>query len=710
MNNSFKLPKRIERLRDVAYNLWWSWNRGPRALFKAVDKTLWMTTNHNPVKTLLLCEPAVLARLAKDPEFLRRYDAVVEDFDKYMVAEDTWFSREYPENSRRIAYFSAEFGVHNSLPIYSGGLGILAGDHCKSASDLGIPLTGVGFMYPQGYVQQKIGVEGWQQNHYEILDWNSSPVRPALCRDGSKCVLKLSLGSWPIYVTVWRIDVGRVRLHLMDTNVEGNEPRDREVSGRLYGGDQAMRLRQEIVLGIGGVRILQALGVEADAFHVNEGHSAFLLLERIRQRVQQGMSFADAREEVAETTVFTTHTPVPAGHDVFPEETIEEYFKSYREELGLEKEELLDLARVPGKSGWNMTALALRLTRRINGVSKRNGVVAREMWQPLWPDRKVKDVPIQHVTNGIHMPTWLNSALAETFTTHLGRDWKERQDEPVFWSKVDGIPDEVLWNVHVHCKRQLLNFLRRKARRRWMEDRTDASQVLAGGSLLNPAALTIGFARRCASYKRATLIFSDMKRLKKIMLDPWRPVQFVFAGKAHPADDSGKHMIQRIYQMAKDPELGGSLAFVEDYDMHKARYLVQGVDVWLNNPLAPLEACGTSGQKAAVNGVPNLSILDGWWEEGFNHHNGWAPKSTEHLEGPERDEADAGNIYELLEEQVIPLFFDRDTHNVPAGWVRVMKESIKTVAPEFCADRMLKEYVSRLYFPQAAPAPQEAVK
>ncbi len=710
MNHKIQLPKRIERLRDVAYNLWWSWNPRPRGMFKLVDKTLWMRTNHNPVKMLQLCKPERLERRAKDPAFLSLYDSVVEDFERYMGSEDTWFRGEFPDNSRRIAYFSAEFGVHNSLPIYSGGLGILAGDHCKSASDLGIPLTGVGFMYPQGYVQQKIGVEGWQQNHYEILDWNASPVRPALLRDGSKCVLKLDLGTWPIYVNVWRVDVGRVRLYLMDTNVEGNEPRDREVSGRLYGGDRTMRLRQEVVLGIGGVRVLKALGVEANSFHVNEGHAAFLLLERIRERVLKGESFAEARAKVAESSVFTTHTPVPAGHDVFPEETIEQYFKGYREELGLEREEFLELARVPGQSGWNMTALALRLAGRVNGVSRRNGEVSRNMWRTLWPEKKVEDIPIGHITNGIHMPTWLNQDIAEVYTTHLGKDWRERQDEAAYWSKIEDIPDEILWNVHVKCKHELLDFIRRKTRRRWMEDRVDPSQVLAGGSLLNPAALTLGFARRFASYKRATLIFSDLERLKRLLLDPWRPMQLVFAGKAHPADDGGKMLIQQIYQLGKDPRIAGSIAFVEDYDMHKARYLVQGVDVWLNNPLAPLEACGTSGQKAAVNGVPNLSILDGWWEEGFNRANGWAPKSTAHLPDSERDAADAENIYGLLEEQVIPLYFERDSKDIPDGWVRVMKESIKTVAPEFCADRMLKDYVNKLYCPPVERVPQESVK
>ncbi len=706
-NGRIKLPQRIARLEDVAYNLWWSWNPGARSLFEEIDRSLWRRSHHNPVKLLVDVRPETVQELAKDPAFLRAHDAVVAAFDEYMKGENTWFQITHPMNEGRVAYFSAEFGVHNSLPIYSGGLGILAGDHCKSASDLGVPLVGVGFMYPQGYVQQRIGVEGWQQNHYSMLDWDSSPVKPALLKNKEQCVLQLSLGSWPLYVAVWRIDVGRVPLYLMDTNVSGNEVRDREVSGRLYGGDQVMRLRQEIVLGIGGTRVLKALGVDARLFHVNEGHAAFLLLERIRELVAEGKSFEDARREVAETTVFTTHTPVPAGHDVFPEPLIDEYFRNYWPSLGLEKEAFLELARFPGRTGWNMTALAMRLAGRRNGVSKRNGRVSREMWTALWPDRPVEEVPISSVTNGIHMGTWIGPQFSELYATHLAKDWKKRQDDPALWAKIREVPDETLWNAHLQCKREMVAFIRRYSRRRWVEDRIDPSQVLAGGALFDSEALTIGFARRFASYKRATLILKDLERLRKMLLDPWQPVQLVFAGKAHPADDGGKMLIQQIYRLGKDPRIAGSIAFVEDYDMHKAHYLVRGVDVWLNNPLAPLEACGTSGQKAAVNGVPNLSILDGWWEEGYNHANGWAPKATTKLPDEERDQADAEAIYKLLEEQVVPLFYDRDPNGVPGGWVRIMKESIATIAPEFCADRMVKDYVNSLYFPKEAKVPSE---
>ncbi|MFA6093077.1 MAG: alpha-glucan family phosphorylase [Elusimicrobiota bacterium] len=696
-----QLPARIGKLKDIANNLWWSWNPTARGLFKYIDRTLWRNTNHNPVKLMALCRRERLEAVAKDPSFLQWYDAVVSDFEAYLASKNTWFRTTYPGSKDTVAYFSAEFGVHNSLPIYSGGLGVLAGDHCKSASDLGVPLVGVGFMYPQGYVQQRIGVEGWQQNYYEFLDWETAPAQPAWQQDGARCVLRLTLGAWPLHIGVWKVQVGRVPLYLMDTSVEGNDAGDREISSRLYGGDRIMRLRQEIVLGIGGVRVLRALGVDANIFHANEGHAAFLMIERIHELVRQGKKFEDARREVAETTVFTTHTPVPAGHDVFPEDLVSEYFRGYWEDLGLDREAFLDLGRAPGGEGWNMTALALRLSGRRNGVSRRNGVVCRQMWQPLWPKGSSEDVPIKHVTNGVHLPTWLKQTQAALYDQYLGTEWRVRQDDKRLWRKVHQIPDEELWQVHMRSKRECINLVREVVRERWMRDRIDASQVLAGGSLLDPEALTIGFARRFAGYKRATLIFRDMERLKKIMLDPWRPVQFVFAGKAHPADENGKKLIAQIYQLARDPALAGHIAFVEDYDMHKARYLVQGCDLWLNNPTFPLEACGTSGQKAAANGVPNLSILDGWWEEAYNRDNGWAPPVVSELPPTEHDAADVEALYSLLEEKIVPLFYERAANDVPVGWVRVMKESIATVAPMYCADRMVKEYVEKLYLPGA---------
>ncbi|HAH05125.1 MAG TPA: alpha-glucan phosphorylase [Elusimicrobia bacterium] len=697
---SIQLPPRIARLKDIAYNLWWSWYPDARGLFKYIDRTLWRNTNHNPVRLLAQCRRERLEAVAKDPTFLQWFDAVLADFDLYMAPKKTWFQAAHPTRKESVAYFSAEFGVHNSLPIYSGGLGVLAGDHCKAASDLGLPLVGVGFMYPQGYVKQRIGIEGWQQNYYDFIDWDASPVTHARLPDGKPCVLRLSLGNWPLHLGVWKVQVGRVPLYLMDTNVEGNDAADREISGRLYGGDQIMRLRQEIVLGIGGTRILRALGVDARVFHANEGHAAFLMLERVQELVSQGQSFEEARRQVAATTVFTTHTPVPAGHDVFPEDLVAEYFKTYWTALGISREEFLRLGRAPGGAlGWNMTALALRLADRRNGVSRRNGHVSRQMWQPMWPERSVDDVPITHVTNGVHLATWTKQTVAEMYDHYLGKDWREHQDERQMWRRVHQIPDEEFWSVHMRAKRELISLVRQIVRDRWMRDHVDASQVLAGGALLDSEALTIGFARRFAAYKRATLIFRDMERLKKILMDPWRPVQILFAGKAHPADENGKKLIQQIYQLARDAGVGGHIAFVEDYDMHRARYFVQGCDVWLNNPIFPLEACGTSGQKAAVNGVPSLSVLDGWWEEGYNRENGWAPPETAELPPDKRDEAEAEAVYSLLEEKIVPLYFDRAPNDVPIGWVRVMKEAVASAAPVFCANRMVKEYTDRLYFP-----------
>jgi len=693
------MPARIARLKDLSYNLWWSWRPEARTLFKEIDRNLWAETHHNPVKLLRLCPPERLESLLSDQSFLARYDVVIEAFDKYMLASDTWFAKTQPEmKGKNIGYFSAEFGVHNSLRIYSGGLGILAGDHCKSASDLGVPLVGVGFMYPQGYVQQKISADGWQQNIYEPADWANSPVRPLLGPTGGRMLIEIPLGHNTVKVAVWRVQVGRVPLYMMDTNVEGNSAPDREISGRLYGGDRTMRLRQEIILGIGGVRVLRALGMHPAVFHANEGHSSFMFLELAREKVAGGKSLDAALVEVAEMSVFTTHTPVAAGHDVFAEEMVAEHFSTYWPQLGVEREAFMDFARVPGEVGWNMTSLALKMAGRRNAVSRRHGQVSREMWKSLWPSRPVDEVPISHVTNGVHLPTWVQQELGSMYDRYLGAEWRENQDDQALWSKVAAIPDEVLWMQHNKNKSALLQLMRGRARNRWMKGASNAAQTLAGGALLDHSALIIGFARRFAGYKRATLILKDVERLKKMLFDPWRPVQLVFAGKAHPADDGGKALIQQLYILAKDPAFGGRIAFVEDYDMHVARYLVQGVDVWLNNPLAPLEACGTSGEKAGANGVPNFSVLDGWWEEGFNGGNGWAiGEAGGRGAGPEADAADAEDIYSTLEKKLIPLYYNRDEFGVPRGWVKLMKESIRSVASRYSADRMVKDYVNQLY-------------
>ncbi|MHB2026115.1 MAG: alpha-glucan family phosphorylase [Elusimicrobiota bacterium] len=696
----WQVPERVSRLKDLAYNLWWSWHPDARALFKTIDRVLWIDLNYNPVH-LLQQSHKRLEDLSKDAKFLARYDVVIRQFDRYLKMEETWFSKSHPESvDKTVAYFSAEFGLHNSLRTYSGGLGILAGDHCKTASDLGIPLVGVGFMYPQGYVQQRIGVDGWQQNVYEPVNWHLSPMRPVLAASGEPFLLDFILGTWALKIAVWEVGLGRARIYLMDTNVEGNSPADREISSRLYVGDRSMRLRQELILGIGGVRLLRALKIPAAIYHANEGHSAFLYLELAREAAAAGRSPADIFKDVADKTVFTTHTPVEAGHDVFDEHAIAEYFKDYWKELGLSRDEFLDMGRVPGQQGWNMTALALRMAGKRNAVSRRHAAVSRRMWTKLWPGKAENEIPIDSVTNGVHLATWLEQDMAKLFAKHLGADWWMSQDEEGLWQLVDAIPDDELWAVHQKSKDALFSFLRVRVRERWMKGLAEPSQVLAQGSLLSPAVLTVGFARRFAGYKRATLVLRDLDRLKSILLHPHKPVQILFAGKAHPDDDPGKSIIQHIYRMAKDSAFGGRIAFVEDYDMQMARYLVHGCDLWLNNPVPPLEACGTSGQKAAVNGVPNLSVLDGWWEEGFSGTNGWGigiaggrPAETDW------DAADASEIYEALENKIVPLFYDRGSDKIPHGWIKVMKDSIRSAAPRFCGNRMVKEYVERLYLP-----------
>jgi starch phosphorylase len=705
LSTSWTVPQRLGRLKDLAYNLWWSWHPEARALFKEIDLELWSKTHHNPVSLLQQSGPR-LEKLAADPEFLARYEKVIASFDEYLRTDKTWFNGVRPDfKGKTIAYFSAEFGVHNSLRIYSGGLGILAGDHCKTASDLGLPLVGVGFMYPQGYGQQRISVDGWQQNIYEQIDWGNSPVRPVLTPAGERLKINIGWGGWNLYVHVWTVVVGRVTLYLMDTNVEGNAAPDREISGRLYGGDKTMRLRQEIVLGIGGVKMLRALGIPATVYHANEGHCSFLFLEILREKVVAGTPCDQAKKEVAEGSAFTTHTPVEAGHDVFDEQLVAEYFKTYWPELGMTQEQFMDLGRAPGEHGWNMTSLALKLAGRRNAVSRRHGFVSRHMWHKLWAAQPEDEVPISYVTNGVHLATWVQAELARSFSKHLGADFWERQDDPQLWSKVAAIPDEELWALHLRNKQELFRMLRSRARSRWISTQADPSQMVASGSLLDQTPLTIGFARRFASYKRATLILRDLERLKRLLNDPFRPVQLIFAGKAHPADDGGKHLIQQVYRVAKDPAFGGRIGFIEDYDMHVARYLVQGVDVWLNNPLAPLEACGTSGEKAAVNGVPNLSVLDGWWEEGFNGSNGWAIGAPGGRgSGEAADAADAEDIYSLLEQKIVPLYYDRGSDRIPHNWVKVMKESIRSVAPRFCGNRMVKDYVNQLYMPQGVTA------
>lgn len=703
------IPASLARLTELSQNVWWSWTLEARQLFETIDPTLWFLTHHNPVKLLADVKPERLAKLAQDPSYLRHYSAVLKLYDKYISNGSNWFKSHHAEVAQAIiAYFSAEFGLHTSIPIYSGGLGILAGDHCKEASDLGVPLIGIGFMYPQGYFRQHLTPDGWQEAAYAPFNRDDSPIHPALTPSGTPCRFSVDMGGRHVTAVVWKVQVGRVTLYLIDTDVPENTPENRALSARLYGGDQETRICQEILLGIGGVRLLRAIGIAPSVWHANEGHSAFLTLERIRELVQKGASHAEASEIVRQSTVFTTHTPVPAGHDVFPHHLIDKYFGGYWSQLGLSREEFLCLGEAPDSRayGFNMTALIMRLSAHVNGVSREHGRVSREMWQHLWPGLPAEQVPIRSVTNGVHAPTWISPELHHLYSKWLNPDWAEHCDDPAMWQRVLDIPDPELWAVRQTMKRKLMAFIRERARNGWMHGHLQPSQVLSRGTLLDPEALTIGFARRFATYKRATLLFQDLERLKRLLQNKWRPVQLIFAGKAHPADEPGRYFIHEVLNFCNDHKLGGYVAFLEDYEMHMAKYLVQGVDIWLNTPRFPMEASGTSGMKAALNGVLHFSVLDGWWQEGYNGANGWGIQPLNgNPDVQAQDHHDAEQLYYMLEQEAVPLFYQRDLDGVPRGWLQLVKESIRTVAPQFCTKRMVKDYVETMYCPALTRIP-----
>ncbi len=702
--NHFALPRRIARLGELAYNLWWTWNPNAQRLFRRIDDALWEETYHNPVQFLRRVSRVRLNAVTQDRYYLDYYDRVLREFDRYMQAQDTWFRREHPEHADTlIAYFSTEFGLHETLPIYAGGLGVLSGDHLKEASDLGLPMVAVGFFYTQGYFTQKITEDGWQEARYVKLNFEELPILPLLDADHHPLTVAVMLAGREVRARVWMIQVGRVPLYLLDTDVEGNAPPDRELSARLYSSDLDLRISQEILLGVGGVRALRALGIQPRVWHMNEGHSAFLVLERARELVAEGLSLDEALERVRASSVFTTHTPVPAGNDEFPLWIMEKYFAHLWPQLGLDREAFMNLARQqhPWGETFSMPILALRHANYRNGVSELHGQVARRMWHFLWPDRSEEEVPITHITNGVHTGTWLARRLRLLFDRYLGPDWLEHVDDPAVWEQVENIPDAELWAVRRHLKRKLVAYMRERARRQWLHDGIHPVQVIAGGVLLDPYALTIGFARRFATYKRAHLVLRDLDRLLDIINRPNMPVQIIFAGKAHPADEPGKRLIQEVYRKVKMAENGGRLVFLEDYDLNLARYLVQGVDVWLNTPRRPMEASGTSGQKAALNGVLNFSVLDGWWREGYNGRNGWAIGDEVEYDDPEaQDAADAESLYDTLENEIIPLYYrERSADGLPGEWIARMKESIRTLAPRFSMRRMVKEYVEELYLP-----------
>ena len=707
------LPDRINRLGELAADLWWSWTPEARHLFRTLDYPRWRLTAHNPVKMLQSVPQEAIDRAVSNTEWLRAYDRALSGLDAARDARNSWCRRTHPAVAESaVAYFSAEFALHQSLPIYAGGLGVLAGDHCKEASDLGVPLIGIGFMYPQGYFHQRLSHDGWQQEVYETLNWTDAPIEPAMTPEGAPCVTAVPLGTRSVLATVWLVRLGHVRLYLLDTNLEENAPDDRELSARLYGGDREMRIQQEVMLGIGGVRVLKALGITPGVYHLNEGHAAFVVLQRLHDMCEQGWTFDAALHEVRRSTVFTTHTPVAAGHDAFTFEQIERHLAGIWGTLGEHREQFLALGRHDTGGGelFNMTALAMRSAGSINAVSQLHGEVTKQMWQSIWPETPYEQLPVQHLTNGVHVPTWIASEIGRLFTRYLGPDWMDRHDDPVVCDRVLEIPDDELWAARSRLRAFLFQFVRERARNVWVTSDGAAQRVVAAGTMFDQHTLTIGFARRFTAYKRPELIFSDPERLARILNTWGRPVQIVFAGKAHPADDAGKHHMQNIYNRALDPRFGGRIAFVDDYDLHVAHFLVQGCDVWMNNPRKPLEASGTSGMKAAINGTPHMSIGDGWWAEGFTGANGWLIDGAVHPnDEAAQDWADAEALYRTIEEQLVPAFYTRTPAGIPEQWLAIVRESIRTVLPRFSARRMVKEYVGGMYAPaivSAAPAPR----
>jgi len=698
-----QVPDRISGLIDLSYNLWWSWNPAVKMVFKRLNPQAWVESIHNPVKMLRSLPGETLLDAAKNPTYLRHYDIVMSRFQREMNRKHHWFNDQFPHNQDlNIAYFSAEYGLQHSLPLYAGGLGFLAGDHLKESSDLGLPLVAMGFMYSEGYLHQHIGSDGWQQDIKEILDRDAAPITRVLNNQETQLIVRVPFIDPPIYVAVWKVDVGTIPLYLMDTDIPENDPANRSISYRLYTGDNEQRLKQEIVLGVGGSYVLDVLGIRPSIIHLNEGHPAFALFERIRENVVDTMSFDEAMHRVRETTIFTTHTPVPAGHDAFPHALMDKYFRNYYPLLGIDRQTFLSMGYSPEgpRDLFNMTAFALKMSAFKNGVSKKHGEVARAMWRPLWPELLEEEIPIRHITNGVHLPTWLDPKMELLLNKHFSPvcpQWLSEHDNPLIWEMISEIPEDELWAVHLQLKRKLVNRIREHKRLKWVSENTDPLNVISGGALLDPYAFTIGFARRFSTYKRADLIFHDIERLKKIMNNPWKPVQIIFAGKAHPADEEGKRIIQKIYRYALQRDFGGRIAFVEDYGEQMAQYLVHGVDVWLNNPQPPLEACGTSGMKAALNGVLHMSVPDGWWPEAYNGKNGWAFGNT--TQGGNHDREDAEQLYELLEREVIPLYYMQTDDGIPHMWVKMMKEAIKCTGPRFSARRMVKEYVKRGYDP-----------
>ncbi|HHW31860.1 MAG TPA: glycosyltransferase family 1 protein [Clostridiaceae bacterium] len=697
------IPDQLIKLKELAYNLWWTWNYEATELFREIDPDLWDKLNNNPVRFLQEVSRENLLKKVQDPVYMEKYKSVCQKYDDYMNSTDTWFSDNYPDKKdQNIAYFSAEYGLHEILPIYSGGLGVLSGDHCKSASDLGLPLTAIGLFYKHGYFDQTINREGWQLTEYKELVASHLPMTLVTDHMNQPIYINVEFPGRIIYARIWKVTIGRIFLYLIDTDVDKNNPQDRMITARLYGGDQETRIQQEILLGIGGYRVLKALGINATVFHMNEGHSAFLGLEIMRKLIQEDkLPFNVAKEVVASCVSFTTHTPVPAGNDVFPLYLIDKYFGNFWPTLGISREEFISLGRRENDyDNFNMTILAMKLAGRKNGVSKLHRAVTRKLFNNLWPGLPEDEVPVDYVTNGIHTLSWLSPEFRSLYDKYLDRNWEEKLCEKDIWDNIDNIPDKELWKAHCSAKSQMINFLRSKIREQRIKNNEPLENIKEVDTLLDPQALTIGFARRFATYKRANLIFRDLERARRLFNISGKPIQIIFAGKAHPADRPAQEVIKNIQDIAMQEGFKGKVILIENYNMSVARNLAQGVDLWMNNPRRPLEASGTSGQKVCINGIINFSVLDGWWCEGYNGKNGFViGNDVEYDDEWYQDNADSASICDVLENQIIPIYFHRNEEGVPLEWVSIMKESIKSLTPQFNTHRMLRDYISKMYIP-----------
>lgn len=701
-----QLPSRINKLSEISNNLWWSWNTDFLKIFKEIDIDLWEKVEKNPVKFLKLVSQEKLEQAVLNPSILKQYDKIVNDFEGYINSKNTWFSKKYPNSKNDlIAYFSAEYGLDETVPIYSGGLGILSGDHLKSASDLGIPLVAVGLLYKNGYFHQKIDAYGNQKSIYKDIDLMNMPINPVKDDKGNDLKILLKLPGKNLYLKVWNIKVGRVTLYLLDSDIAENTDEDyRNITLRLYGGDQEMRIKQEIVLGIGGVNLLKTLGLNPSVYHMNEGHSSFLLLEVMKNIVKEKkVSFNIARDITSSQTVFTTHTPVPAGNDIFPVELVEKHLKGYWTKLGIDKETFLRLGMKPNDSldnGFNMGILALKIAGKKNGVSKLHGAVSRELFGDVWPNIAANESPITHVTNGIHTCSWLAPNLKKLYNKYLTPYWQDSIQIDDTWKKIENIPNSELWAEHIARKEKLFELVKQNMTSYMRNNGKSYEEINDIVSKLNPNTLTIGFARRFATYKRATLIFRDLERITQILNNSDKPVQIIFAGKAHPADKEGQDLLRYIYEISMKPQFKGKVFVLENYNIGIARYLVSGVDVWLNNPRRPMEASGTSGQKASVNGVINFSVLDGWWAEGYNSKNGWTIGTNDEYDSYEiQDNADSSSMYNTLENKIIPIYYDKDKNGISEKWMQIMKNSIISTGGRYSTSRMLCDYTNNLYMP-----------